>query len=92
MTDSFWLNRADFQPVAKIGSLSEMIEALRRAPRQVVSHHITPQKNDFANWVKNSLHNPDLASRLSSIKCDDPRALEKIIEALSSNSQHGKRK
>lgn len=82
MTDVFWLNKADFQPVAKVTTALEMAYALRKAPKEVVFHHLTAKKNDFANWALHSLKNPDLASKLSEIGHTDLGALEKLIVAF----------
>ncbi len=82
MADVFWLNKADFQPVAKVTTALEMAYALRKAPKEVVFHHLTAKKNDFANWALNSLKNPDLAAKLSEIRHTDLGALEKLIVAF----------
>jgi hypothetical protein len=83
MTDVFWLNKADFMPVAKVSNGAEMAQALRKAPKEVVKHHIRNGKNDFAAWALNSLKNKPLADRLLTIKADNPKALELLIDAFS---------
>ncbi len=86
MADIFWLNKADFQPVAKVRNAADMTEALKHAPKQVIAHHITKSKNDFVNWARNGLKDQDLAAKLSAIRHDDPQALEKVIAAFASKS------
>jgi|GEM_PF-6719743 len=87
MADVFWLNKADFQPVAKVTTALEMVYALRKAPKEVVSHHLTAKKNDFANWALHSLKNPDLASKLSEIRHTDLGALERLIAVFEGKSE-----
>jgi hypothetical protein len=87
MTDVFWLNKADFQPVAKVFTAGELVEALRKAPKQVIAHHLTKSKNDFANWARGSLKDADLAAKLSAIRYDDPDALNKVIAAFAASRQ-----
>jgi hypothetical protein len=90
MADVFWLNKADFQPVAKVASPQEMVEALKRAPKQVINHHLNSARNDFANWAKHALKNSEMASRLASIKPDDPEAMQKVMAAFSGESSKHK--
>ncbi|MBI5392330.1 hypothetical protein HZA96_00540 [Candidatus Woesearchaeota archaeon] len=49
-------------------NLYELAAALKDMNGDVFSHHVNDSKNDFANWVKNVMHEHDLADQLSCIK------------------------
>lgn len=84
-TESFWLNKRDWQPVAKVNSIHEMVEALKKAPVDVVNHHMAGGKNDFAAWVEKVLKEPDLAKKLRAVKLGTPQeTLKKVIAAFES--------
>ena len=79
----FWLNKDHFQPVAKVYSVEEMVEALKVAPAKVCEHHMKYGKNDFAEWAEKSLKDSVLAGRLKSVRLEDPQAtLLKIRQAF----------
>lgn len=74
MTSEFWLNRDHWKPVAKVASPKEMAAALATAPPEVVTHHMGPGKNDFAEWAEKSLKNIRLVRRLRKISPIPPSA------------------
>ncbi len=52
----------------KISSLEKLLEKAGSMPEHVYSHHVSPEKNDFAAWVKDVFHEKELAKKLSSAK------------------------
>ena len=45
-------------------SLKEFAKELKDMSMDVYEHHVTPKKNDFYNWIKNSLNEEKLAKKL----------------------------
>lgn len=48
----------------KIDSLSQLLSHLKKMNERVFSHHVTPEKNDFATWIKDVFHEEDLSGRV----------------------------
>ncbi len=47
-----------------VGSLAELIDAFDRMSDDIFYYHVTPDRNDFANWVNDVLVMPDLAESI----------------------------
>lgn len=47
-----------------IKSLSQLLENLRIMKDSQFEHHVTPDKNDFANWIDHILHDKELAEQM----------------------------
>lgn len=48
--------------------LTELRDALRSMKEGVFTHHVTKEKNDFADWVEHVLHDADCAVALRKSK------------------------
>jgi hypothetical protein len=53
------------KPVKNIKELADVLEELED---QVFNHHVTPEKNDFATWVKDVFKDIELAEKLTGVK------------------------
>jgi len=70
----FWVNNG---PVLK--NMNELCDAFRTMDQNVFDYHVSSEKNDFAKWVDEALHDADLAKKL--LKYTDPASMLKVIEA-----------
>jgi len=61
----------------RIMSLKELRDFLITADEGMFYHHVTEQKNDFENWIRNSLKNPSLADKIK-----DQKTTEGIIRRI----------
>lgn len=48
----------------QLKSLQELIHALKTIDKQVYEHHVTPEKNDFSNWIHYVFKAPLLAEQI----------------------------
>jgi len=62
-------------------TLAELAEAFEIMSDVSYDHHVTKEKNDFAVWVKETLDNKELASKLSSAK-ERKKALQIVKKQL----------
>jgi len=53
------------KPVKNIKELADIMEELEE---HVFNFHVTPEKNDFATWVKDIFQDVELAEKLAGIK------------------------
>jgi hypothetical protein len=53
------------KPVKNIKELADVMEELEE---QVFNHHVTPDKNDFATWIKDIFKDIELAEKLAGVK------------------------
>lgn len=71
-----------------IRSLLEMDEALTQMSEETFHYHVNPSKNDFANWIRNTIKDEDLAAALEKIN-DKPTIqmiiLRSIVELFKKN-------
>lgn len=51
-----------------LNSLKELKISLSTMDENTFSHHVNSEKNDFSNWIRNSLENPKLADEINSVK------------------------
>ena len=47
-------------------NLKELIDCLNRMTEEAFRHHVTSEKNDFSNWIRDVLGDVTLASDLGS--------------------------
>jgi len=47
-----------------VAHLAELRDALKDMPEEVYAHHVTKEKNDFADWAEEVLKDPDAAEAL----------------------------
>jgi HD superfamily phosphohydrolase len=59
----FWLHDG-----RALKSLKELSDSLENMPGDVFSHHVTKERNDFSNWIKDVIGDKDLAQRVYSLK------------------------
>jgi hypothetical protein len=63
----------------RIASLHELRAFVKKANDSTISYHVSGLKNDFSDWVRHSVLDTFLASRL-----DDVRDRESMLDVLSS--------
>lgn len=51
-----------------LSNLIELRDAFQKMEKEVFSHHVNKDKNDFAEWVENVLNDADCASALRKSK------------------------
>lgn len=56
---------ANGQPVKNVKELADVLE---HVGEEVFNHHVTPDRNDFANWTRDVFKELELAEELSGIK------------------------
>jgi hypothetical protein len=69
----FWLNGG-----GSLGNLSQLASALEKMDEKVWNHHVTAEKNDFANWVEGVFGDKKLG--LAIRKAKGPKAAAKLIK------------
>ncbi|MBU0614778.1 MAG: hypothetical protein KJ601_01690 [Nanoarchaeota archaeon] len=74
---AFWVHNG---PVVK--KLEDLPQAISDMDMDSFKHHVNPEKNDFANWVRDVFGNNELAGRISKVKTKKTMA-KKIKEALA---------
>ena len=60
-----------------IKNLNELIDCLNHMTEEVFRHHVTSEKNDFYNWIRDVLGDEILASELNDIT--NPSEASKIV-------------
>lgn len=70
--ECFWVNDGQV-----LKNLEELATALSEMHKKVFAHHVSKEKNDFADWVEFVLHDQSCASDLRSSKT--PSSAAKII-------------
>jgi hypothetical protein len=82
-THRFWLKSGK-----PLKNLHELREELKMLGDVLFRHHVTAEKNDFANWVRDCLKNKELAKEL--YVCTTPsemiEAIDSYIEKLKGHS------
>lgn len=61
--DRFYFSNGD-----SAGSLDELLGKLKVVDDEVFSHHVTEDKNDFANWIEFSVGQKALGKRVGKLK------------------------
>ena len=52
----------------RLGNVVDLANALDDMNDDVFNHHVTEDKNDFSNWVKNTLNEDELADDIAKKK------------------------
>jgi hypothetical protein len=52
----------------EIKSIPELAEALEIMSEESYNHHVSEKKNDFANWVKDIMHDDELSTKLKGVR------------------------
>lgn len=68
----FWLHDGK-----TLRNLNELAHAFKGMKKEVFEHHVTKDKNDFANWIKDVQRDKELAAKLYKVKSKP--SVEKII-------------
>lgn len=63
----------------KIKNLKELSLIMKNVNEEVFKHHVTNNKNDFANWIQHVLKEKELSSQLKKIKTK--QKTQKLIDA-----------
>jgi hypothetical protein len=66
-----------------IQNLTELIDCLNQMTEEVFRHHVTSEKNDFCNWIRDVLGDEKLAGELYSAS-NPPEAIKIVMERLAS--------
>jgi hypothetical protein len=62
------------KPVKNIKELADIMEEIED---QVFNHHVTPDKNDFATWIKDIFKDIELAEKLAGVK--DKKHMQLVV-------------
>ena len=73
----FWVNNG---PV--LHSLYDLLNALKGMDAAKFTHHASKEKNDFANWAADVLHDAELARRIRQAK-SQKQTLKVIAKRIS---------
>ena len=68
----FWTKRG-----IAVRSLPELLTILEQMDDETFRHHVTHEKNDFSEWIKNVFHEKSLAEEVSNLS-----SKEGMIEAI----------
>jgi len=66
----------------QIRSLGQLKEKLESIDDDTFSHHVNEYKNDFANWIRDVMHNNELADKINGLK-----SKTEIIDAITGKQQ-----
>lgn len=66
--------------------LQSFAKKLPKMTEDVFKHHVNPKKNDFANWVRNSLNEKELADKLDKFISKTEIELEVLRHLINSKS------
>jgi hypothetical protein len=76
-----------------IKNLTELVDCLTDMTEEVFRHHVTSEKNDFSNWIRDVLGDERLAGELNNI--GTPQEAARIVKgrviALQSNRNQQRR-
>ena len=64
-----------------IKDLFELAEAIEEMSDEAFSHHVTEERNDFSNWVRDVLEEPGLADEIIEI-CEPARTQVVILKHI----------
>lgn len=53
---------------SQVKNLYELSKVLEKMPKNVFNHHVTEEKNDFSNWIKDIAGDKELAEKLIDVK------------------------
>ena len=59
-------------------SLEELRAALENMSEELFSHHVTKEKNDFTNWVRDVIKDETLAKQIS--KANSPSQAARVVK------------
>jgi hypothetical protein len=62
----------------EIKNLYELLKTLKNTSQENFSHHVNDEKNDFAQWIRHSVGDSELADKLMTVK--DLETTKNIIE------------
>ncbi len=66
---------------SELTNLEELANALRSMPEETYNHHVTEQKNDFSNWIRDCVQDAALAKQLIKVTHKD-QAQEIVQERI----------
>lgn len=69
----FWLK--DIGPVK---NLKELLDSLKTMDELVFKHHVTKDRNDFSNWIRDTIGDKELADSIA--KTNNKKKMAKIID------------
>ena len=60
-----------------LNSVRELFDEIHKMPESVFFHHVTPERNDFSNWVKDVIGDKTLAGKIA--KAGTPIILKETL-------------
>lgn len=51
-----------------VKNIKELADVMEELEDQIFNHHVTPDKNDFATWIKDIFKDIELAEKLAGLK------------------------
>ncbi len=72
LEESFWVNDGRI-----LSNLIELKDALESMDESIFAHHVSKEKNDFADWIEHVLEDVELASTLR--KSKKPRTAHAVV-------------
>ena len=81
----FWLKDG-----SQVKNLYDLSKALEKMPKKIFSHHVTKEKNDFSNWVRDVVGNKELAEKMASVKTAETMSkyINKALKPKKENTHH----
>ena len=70
----------------RLKSLRELCKALEIIDQEVFAHHVSRERNDFANWIANVIKDEDLADQIKK-----KRSAKQMIKILTKPRKHTER-
>ncbi len=74
IADHHYFVLANGKPVKHVGELAAILDQLED---HVFHHHVSPERNDFQNWIKDVFEDVELARKVSGV--DDKKRLQLVI-------------
>ena len=78
------VNEFVFTNGEKASNIQELVDILKKIDEKTFSHHISEQKNDFANWINDVTKETDLAVavRRSGLRKDIILLIERLTTSM----------
>jgi len=79
----FWLSNG--KPIKDLNELSEVLKTI---PKEVFENHVTKDKNDFSNWIKDVLKSDSLAKEIKDAKTAEKmqKYVDEYLHPLKENA------
>ena len=74
-----------------IKNLTELVDGLTDMTEEVFRYHVTSEKNDFSNWIRDVFGDEKLAGELNNVSTPQEAAKivkERVVSFQSNRNQH----